>query len=464
MVLCAATKVTRRCKLGRLLWEILDRTMTGPIMDEEKFEVELFPTRIAEIVARHKIEHDPEEPIMSDPDMADEIFKAGLELLLEVGLYCKDTKRIVKFNEQELKEVISTRKSEVTLGRDRDAITLKPRGPEDKQHPYTFFPAGIMSSDVDLFKLHAWSVAQEPTCDGLVPLPLQGIGDIRISSATPTETLLAMTEAQIMNEVATRVGRPGLFLGIPIAATTPIPTISVFASGLYNKYNSTMPVQLLQDMRINYDRLNLAHYAQQHGITPWMSSSPVMYAYLTGPEQAAVEIIAHTLGMMAFSDGSFTQGMTNTVDSRFDGADVWWCHSAAGLAAERNLKVPWITLGGMGPQDRPLSDTAWYATAAACITACISGMEGMWLVGGVTGLQARWGGEITRAAAGIKVSDGIAIIKEIMKIYRQSKYVPLPLDEAYDPKTLKPTKNYLDQYKKFTKIFKDMGLDYPTWD
>ena len=104
--------------MGKLFWEILDRTMTGPIMDEEEFEIDFFPTKIAEIVARHKIERHPEEPIMADPSMADEIFQAGLELLVEVGLYCKDTRRLVKFTEEEIRELIRTRKSEVTLGKD----------------------------------------------------------------------------------------------------------------------------------------------------------------------------------------------------------------------------------------------------------------------------------------------------------------------------------------------------------
>jgi methylamine--corrinoid protein Co-methyltransferase len=450
--------------MGKLFWEIVDRTMTGPIMKEDEFENEFFPTKIAEIVAKHKIEYDPEEPIMSDPGMADEIFQAGLELLVEVGLYCKDTKRIVKFTEEEIKEVIRTRKSEVTFGKDRDAITLKPRAPGDKQHPYTFFPAGILTRDVSKYKQYASTTAQEPTCDGLIPVPLAGIGDIKPTSGTPTETLLALTEAQIMNEVATWVGRPGLFLGFPMSATTPIALMNVFASGLYNKYNSCMPVHILQEMRFNHDRLNLAFYAQQHGIVPWISSCAVLYAYITGPVQAAVEIIAHTLGMMAFSDGSFAQGMSNTVDGLFAGPDIWWCNSAAALAAERNLNVPWISFGCMGHQVGPLTDESWYAIAAACITACISGMEGMWLVGGTTGLEARWGGEITRAAAGIKVSDGVAMIKEIAKKYKEPKHMPIPLKELYDLKTLRPTKEFLDQYKKFTKIFKDMGLDYPTWD
>ena len=41
-----------------------------------------------------------------------------------------------------------------------------------------------------------------------------------------------------------------------------------------------------------------------------------------------------------------------------------------------------------------------------CINACISGMEGMWMVGGLPALGARFGSEFTRAAAGIKVSEG----------------------------------------------------------
>ena len=451
--------------MGRLFWEVLDRTMTGPVMDEQEFEIEFFPNKIAEIVARHKIERDPEDPIMSDPSMADEIFKAGVELLVEVGLYCKDTKRIVKFTEEEIKEVIKTRKSEVTLGKDRDAVTLKPRAPGDKQHPYTFFCAGVGTRDVNLYKQYALTTAQEPTCDGLFALPMGGIGDIKPASGTPSEMLLIMTEAQIMNAVAAWVGRPGMFLGIPMSATTPIALMTAFAPGLYSKHNCCLPVQVLQDMRINYDRLNLAYFAKLHGITPWMSSCSVLYAYLTGPEQGAVEIIAHTLGTMAFSDGSFTQAMSCTVDSGYNSSDIWWCNSAAALAAERNLRVPWISFGSAGERAGSLTDESFYGTAANCITACISGMEGMWLVGGSTGLEGRWGGEITRAAAGIKVNDGIAIIKEIAKrLSEPAKLRQTPLNELYDLKTLRPSKAFLDHYRKFTRIFKDMGLDYPTWE
>ena len=68
--------------MGRIFWDILDRTTTGPIMREEEFETEFFPTVMADVVARHGISWDPDEPIMSDPDLADAIFRAGVERIL----------------------------------------------------------------------------------------------------------------------------------------------------------------------------------------------------------------------------------------------------------------------------------------------------------------------------------------------------------------------------------------------
>ena len=38
------------------------------------------------------------------------------------------------------------------------------------------------------------------------------------------------------------------------------------------------------------------------------------------------------------------------------------------------------------------------------------------------------------------------------------------MNELYDMETLRPGEEILEQYRKFTRIFKDLGLDYPTWD
>ncbi len=449
--------------MSKLLWEAIQRSTTGQLMAEEKFETELFPTVLADLQAKHKIEWDGESPIMADPDLADAIFQAGKELLLEVGLYCKNTRRIVKFTAEEIEEAIRTARTEITLGKDRQAITISPRAPGDPQHPYTFFPAGTLTTDIELYKTHAKVVMQEPTCDGVIPIPLYGVGDVKNIADSPAQTLVCLTEAQIMNEAAMWAGKPGLFLGIPMSATTPLTLMSAFGSGLYNKHNCTLPVQIIQDMRIDYDRLNLAFFAEQHGIEPWMSSSPALYAYLTGPEQAAMEIIAHTLGMLAYSGGSLTQAMSISVHGTYIGSDISWCNSAAALAAERNLKLPWVTFGSMGNPAGPLSDEAWFQVAIACISACISGMEGLWLAGGSTGVEARWAGEMARAAATLKPKEGVEMIKKALAAERAPDPAPVSLRALYDMKTLRPCDELVGQYRKFTRIFTELGLSYPSW-
>jgi hypothetical protein len=297
----------------------------------------------------------------------------------------------------------------------------------------------------------------------VIPIPLYGVGDIKNIADSPAQTLVCLTEARLITEAATWAGKPGLFLGIPMSATTPLTLMSTFDSGLYNKRNCTLPVQIIQDMRIDYDRLNLAFYAEQHGIEPWMSSSPALYAYLTGPEQGAMEIIAHTLGMLAYSGGALTQAMSVSVHGTYIGNDISWCNSAAALAAERNLKLPWVSFGSMGNPAGALSDEAWYATAAACISACISGMEGLWLAGGSTGLESRWAGEMARAATKLTPKEGVEIIKRINAAERDPDPAPMSFNALHDVKTLRPGPELVGQYRKFTRIFQDLGLDYPTW-
>ena len=72
--------------MGKLLWEAIERSTTGPLMSEEKFETELLPSVLADVQSKYKVEWDPSEPAMIDPDMADAVFKAGMEYLLEAFL------------------------------------------------------------------------------------------------------------------------------------------------------------------------------------------------------------------------------------------------------------------------------------------------------------------------------------------------------------------------------------------
>ena len=94
-------------------------------------------------------------------------------------------------------------------------------------------------------------------------------------------------------------------------------------------------------------------------------------------------------------------------------------------------------------------------------------MEGLWLAGGHSGMEARWSGEITRAATRLTPREGVELIRTITGRLSGKDPEPgaidLPLTEIYDLKTLRPKPVMLEHYRKFTRIFRDLGLDYPTW-
>ena len=68
-----------------------------------------------------------------------------------------------------------------------------------------------------------------------------------------------------------------------------------------------------------------------------------------------------------------------------------------------------------------------------------------------------------RATASLSPAEGVALLKKIEKAKREPDPSVVKFTELYDQKTLSPGKEAVAQYKKFTRIFTDLGLDYPTW-
>lgn len=84
-------------------YEVLDRTVSGTYCPKADFEMNILVPKIQEVVSKCEIIYDPENPVPSDNDLADRVFKAGFELYRDVGTYCHDMERIICFTEEELR-------------------------------------------------------------------------------------------------------------------------------------------------------------------------------------------------------------------------------------------------------------------------------------------------------------------------------------------------------------------------
>ena len=122
--------------------EVIDRALKGPFCSEKDFDLKVFVPRLKEVIKKYEIKYDPENPIPSDDDLADRIFKAGVEFYANVGTYCVDTERIIRFTEEEIEEALVMAPSAPVFGEGKETKALVARKPESHIPPWCFIGAG----------------------------------------------------------------------------------------------------------------------------------------------------------------------------------------------------------------------------------------------------------------------------------------------------------------------------------
>ena len=82
------------------IWDIIDRVHSGPRTTEKEFDLQIFK-RTSELIEKYDIKHDGKSYCPLEDDTADRVFKAGVDLLADVGCFCIGTNRVVKFSREE---------------------------------------------------------------------------------------------------------------------------------------------------------------------------------------------------------------------------------------------------------------------------------------------------------------------------------------------------------------------------
>ena len=82
------------------LWEILQRSYTGPHCDEDDFLPKIFTPKLQQVIEKYGIKYDPKTPVPTDDELSDRVWQAGWELFRDVGLYNTNTHRIIQVSEE----------------------------------------------------------------------------------------------------------------------------------------------------------------------------------------------------------------------------------------------------------------------------------------------------------------------------------------------------------------------------
>jgi len=276
------------------LWEVLDRACnTGPMMAVREFDMKIFGVA-SRLVREYGIEYDPGTPVPSDDGLADDVWRAGLELFCEVGAYCVNSGRVIGFDESEVRAGLGALRGEAVIGDGSERRVVGLRDVDDNRPP-SIVMGGVVESDFPegerFVKLYQ-SIAQEPVIDGFyVGPPLQSSEGRQVRSGTPLETHLGRSMAGWAREAIRRAGRPGMHFAS--ACTTAIANVVACDPIEGVRRTDAIVSTIMPELKTNYENLNKVVFCHDYGCIMRVYNGSMIGGWAGGPEGALIVSIAN---------------------------------------------------------------------------------------------------------------------------------------------------------------------------
>ena len=460
-------------------WEVLDRACnTGALTNVRDFDMEIFQVA-SRLVKEFDIKYNPEILVPSDDSLADDVWKAGVELFNEVGMYCMSSNRVIKFEETEVKEVLREVRDEVSIGEGGERRKVIRRGIEGSKPP--IIVGGVIESDVpegeNFVKMYQ-SIAQEPLIDGLyVGPPLHTAEGYTLRLGTPLELHLGRCIASWTREAIRRAGRPGLHF--VSACPSAIADIAACNPEDGVRRSDGLMISVTSELKTDYEALGKVAYALDYGCVKATHGGSIIGGWAGGPEGAAIVSIADFLAAVmvyqhrinpVYGDHGLTR-CPGTVPISSINPGMWGTE-LSGQAIARNYRGPngrfFLTAAGPG------TEMQLREIAALCIAGLASGRD-LFCGGGIrrykvrpmlgSALENKFHAELGYAATSIKREEANEMVKQIVKKYEKDITKDggpwgYTFNEIYDLKTLTPRQKFLELYEKVKKELEDIGIDF----
>jgi methylamine--corrinoid protein Co-methyltransferase len=450
--------------------EVLDRAETGPICLEKDFELKILAPKLKDVIKQHEIKFDPENLVPTDDSLADDLWRAGLDLYLEVGTLCTSTHRRILFDESEIREAMRSFPGKYVVGYGKDSREMSHRRIEDPKSPFCLFSPDI-TCDEELFTPMSIAYLQEPLADGVCAPILEEIEGRSIKAGAPYETKGAIAHAMMFREAARRVGRPGIFLQGVGTAQSDAAQIAASSPMWGERLTDGRFVASISELKVDYSLLNKMVHFHQYGSFVGALTGPMLGGYCGGPEGTAVVGMAYHIQGLMVNQAHYLnyfpfhiRHMHNTT------SELLWGISLVYQALARNTSL--ISLSNGFAAAGPCTEMVLYEAAAHGLTSVVSGAN-LWEMAvarnkyknRATPMEAKMACEVGCGAAesGIKRADVNELIKKIVsKFEHRVPEAPLgkTFRECYDVKKANPTREYAELYRVVKQELLDLGVPF----
>jgi methylamine--corrinoid protein Co-methyltransferase len=451
------------------LLDIVNRSLTGPIIDEATFDKEHVTEGIARVVKKYEIHADRETLVNQDDELADRVWLAALDFLATCGVYCQSTKRVLQFSREEIENFLKQAPDRIEYGAGDDQRLEVARKVEDPRVPMLMGSSIGSPIPENLFVPVMQSYIQEPLVDVTCAASIETVFDREIRTASPLEILACWREVDLMNEALEKAGRPGLaWTGVIMSMSDVGQLSSVNPAGL--RQTDLFTFGVISELKTNFDILNKIAHAVRLGYTIDPYANPIYGGLGGGIDGQAVLITAAMVALSVFFMAVMV-GSSPTHPFHFNdtGKELLLAQSLAFQALARNSHL--MTNLTITPVGGPGTKTLLYECVAYTVMSTVSGQSRILgprsATGSISrhfsGLEARFTGELLHAAVKLNRENAEEITQLAYGQYADlldKKPYGKPFQEVYDVKSVQPTKEWLKIYDEVKEEAASWGLDF----
>ena len=449
---------------------VVDRAMNGPFMQEKDYDLKVFVPKLREILRKYEIRWDRAVVVPSDDEFADRLFQAGLEFYREVGTYCVDTSRVIRFTDEEIREALATAPREPVFGDGKDAKPYPSRRPESDVPPWCYVGAGgTPVSSEEVFEKFVQATGEIPLGDGVTAPSLARYQGVLVRAGTPLEILACIKSTVMTREGLRRAGRPGMPV-LNAIATAVSDAGKIAGSPFGMRPSDGWNIGALSEMKVNWERLNEIAFVTSLGGHVVAETCPMVGGYCGGPEGMAVANVAYHLQALLVFRGSIQ--LNFSIDMRSSSStsrEVIWGMSASAQAISRNshfpLQISALLASGPGTDMQP------YEAAAPLIAHVVSGASvgptggspGNAVMDHITPMNGRWCALLAHSVLGMTRAEANELVINLLGHY-EDKLADAPEGlkfwECYDLGTLRPTAEHAALYERAHRDLAAYGVRF----
>jgi methylamine--corrinoid protein Co-methyltransferase len=453
------------------LLDIAERTQKGPKVNEDSWNMSFFK-KVQELAAKYDIPtYSSDMPFLNmDDDLPERAFKAGVDLLVEHGVYCITTGRVVELTRDEVLAAIRDCPKQVAVGRGADARAMKQRKVEGVE-PLNVCPGHHSPFTEDLASLVVKNFAQIPRTDFLEGFNFTEV-DGREIVGMPLEVYATRRQIAWMREGVRKAGRPGLSIVLYPINTRAAALMSVMEPIQGLQPGDGILTSVLPDEKIEHDLLATAVACEDYGLWRISGSFSMMGGFCGGVNGAIVEGIAKPLTAMlcyhAYVNYTGVENVRTVSALTIPLQPLNWARSVVNQALNRHTNI--ICMAWIIPTSGPGTETHLLETALRSIEGTINGANlyaprhsRARMNAGQTPVEAEFMVEVSDATikAGIDRTKAGKILTKLAKELETRHPEPgFTIQECYDLANHKPKPEFERIYLSVKERLSKLGLDF----